>query len=435
MRYQEILKRIENKKTAYVTKDGDNLLHLLLRLELQEKISLPHVQKLLEQNPKLINTENKAGLLPTDILDEIQIRGRPSNRPLRRLLYTYMWPSVKKDRFLKSFKMSFMEYKQNGSFDYVDLPIQSGEELFNKPCLVCFSGRGGFSLGLNDGFLKLITVSLGLEAQKNNRIKILCARYPGSFRDLCNDYLVSHLGVKKKVPEDHPKIYVKNFVEETLRDLYTDKNGQKLPPFQAIKNLRRITFLGYSYGASIIQMIGDCMSSDMKRIGYTDREIQTVQGQMPALIIGPDLTQHYYKNNFQSYHLLTMQDEVVFEKISPVLLKLPRENQDFIRTELKDQKNQHVFLMNDISGNTEETPHNIKTYLKLANRAYRAGNLWKNCVIYNALNNSIQNEDSNRLITLPKQLDRLPKELLFITQKKPLIALLKQAKELEYQRG
>jgi hypothetical protein len=155
---------------------------------------------------------------------------------------------------------------------------------------------------------------------------------------------------------------------------------------------------------------------------------------MPAMIIGPDLTQHYYKNNFQSYHLLTMQDEVVFEKISPVLSKLPRENQDFIRTELKDQKNQRVFLMNDISGNTEETPHNIKTYLRLANRAYRVGNLWKNCVIYNALNNSVQNEESKRLISLPKHLDRLPKQTLFITQKKPLTALLKQAKELGYQR-
>ena len=71
--------------------------------------------------------------------------------------------------------------------------------------------------------------------------------------------------------------------------------------------------------------------------------------------------------------------------------------------------------MNDISGNTEETPHNIKTYLKLVNCAYRAGNLWKNCVIYNALNNSIQNEVSNRLISLPKQLDRLTKSFLFIT--------------------
>ena len=101
---------------------------------------------------------------------------------------------------------------------------------------------------------------------------------------------------------------------------------------------------------------------------------------------------------------------------------------------MKDQKNQRVFLMNDISGNTEETPHNIKTYLKLANRAYRAGNLWKNCVIYNALNNSVQNEGSNRLISLPKRLDRLPKELLFITQKKPLQTLLKLSKELDRQR-
>ncbi len=434
MRYQEILRWIEKGKTSYVTKEGDNLLHLLMQLELQEKISLPHIQKLLEENPRLINTSNRQGHLPTDILDDIQIRSRPSNRPLRRLLYPYMWPSAKKDRFLKTFKMSFMEYKKNGVFDYVDLPIQSGEQLFDKPCLVCFSGRGGFSLSLNDGFLNLISESLGLKEMKTNKIKILCARYPGSFRDLCDDYLVSHLGAKKKVPEDHPKIYVKNFVEETLRDLYTDKNGQKLPSLQAIKKLRRLTLLGYSYGASIIQMIGDCMASDMKRIGYTDREIQTIQGQMPALIIGPDLTQHYYKNNFQSYHLLTMRDEVVFEKISPVLSKLPTENQDFIRTELKEQKNQRVFLMNDISGNTEETPHNIKTYLRLANRAYRAGNLWKNCVIYNALNNSIQNEGSNRFISLPRQLDRLPKELLFITQKKPLQALLKLSKELDRQR-
>ena len=173
----------------------------------------------------------------------------------------------------------------------------------------------------------------------------------------------------------------------------------------------------------------------MKRVGYNDGEIKTIQGQMPAIVIGPDLTQHYYKNNFQSYHLLTTHDEVVFEKMAPILERLPQENQDFIKTHLKEQKNQRVFLMNDVAGNGEETPHNIKTYLHSGNRAYRIGNIWKNCIIYNALNNSIQNEETSRLIPLPKQLDRLPQKTLFITQKTPLRLLLKQAKETGYIRG
>ena len=345
-----------------------------------------------------------------------------------------MWPGKKRDLFLKTFQMSFISYKKNDVFNYTDLPVLSAEDLFDKPCLLCFSGRGGFSLSLNDGFLKLITSSIGLKDIKTNKMDILCARYPGNFRDLCDDYLTSHLGAKKKVSSDHPKVYVKQFVEDILHDLYTDKNGQKLQPFQAIKKLRRITLLGYSYGASVIQMMADCMEKDMQHVGYSDREIKLIQGQIPAMVIGPDLTQHYYKNNFQSYHLLTVQDEVVFEKISPILLKLPQKNQDYIKTELKEQKNQRVFLMNDLSGNMEESPHNIKTYLKLANHAYRAGNLWKNCIIYNALNNSIQNEASNRLITLPKHLDRLPKQTLFITQKKPLQTLLKLSKELDHKR-
>ena len=101
----------------------------------------------------------------------------------------------------------------------------------------------------------------------------------------------------------------------------------------------------------------------------------------------------------------------------------------WLLTNLKQQKNQVAFVINNPDRKPERSAHRIEEYSKETTQNYQLANVMKNCVLYNMLNNSVQNFESNSFIPLGLDCLTLPKSLRFTQATQPL-EKLKIKKEL-----
>ncbi len=421
--YDEIIKKIKQGDFLFKDKNGDNLLQILIKNEEQNRsIPIEYAQLLLKKHPELVEIPDKYGQLPCQLLDGYQVDGRTSNRPLRRLLYKYMSPSVLRENLGKTAYMSFIEQMskdENNGQDHRVISEKESETLLQKPVVLFFSGRGNFEMSLINGFGRKIRKTMGLHHVPLKGIKTVSVRYPGNQRDLYNDYVSSHHD-KMHSKTDHPVFYIKHFVEKYLRPLYLDEHGKPRTLHQAMRNCRRLNLIGYSYGSSIIQGIAEIMTKDMLRKGFTPRYIKQIQSQILALNIAPNLDKKHYKNDFRSYHLINTKDDFMMEFLGPILPEQRDEKKDLERTFLKEQGNQVVLLINTLKNNTQEGSHHISTYCREANQAQKIALRWGKYILFNGMNNSIENENSDYFEPLPMDLEHAPKKLLFLKRKPDL---------------
>lgn len=415
----QILEKIDQAQFDFQDSDENNLLHLLLMFEEQKCVSLDVVKNVLKKAPYLANKPNKKGLLPIQMMDIAQSESeRISNRPVRRMLLQCMNAGAVKDQQTRNVSLSFWEQYACDKGKLTDnsrlLPVHA--QLFQKPTLLFFSGwrtdNPRFLLGVARSFRK----SLKLWRTPTPEIQMLFTQYPGNEKDLSND-CTQIQKPKAQLLADHPIHYVRSFVSEYLRPLYTDK-GKRLPLSQAMKNIRVLNFVGYSYGAAVIQMISDAMKLDMKKYHFSEKEIQQIQRQIPAFLIAPYLNPKHSTNDFQSYYLVNTQDKFIYNLIQPALKEKIPEAKATLFTTLNGNKQQKVILLNDpclslikklkkqfSSKNSEEDPeainqHDIRCYLQSENLWFRKANAWKTKFLFNMLRNTKKNMASDKLIPL-----------------------------------
>ena len=438
LEYDKIIEKIEKGDFLYKDKSGDNLLQSIIKNE-EENRSVPiqYAQILLKNHPELAIVPDKYGQLPCQLLAGYQVEGRTSNRPLRRLLYKYMPDSPMREELGKTAYMSFIEQMskdENNGQDYRVISEKESETLLQKPIVLFFSGRGNYEMSLINGFGRKIRKTMGLHHTPLKGIKTVSVRYPGNQRDLYNDYVSSHQD-KIYNRADHPVFYIKHFVEKYLRPLYLDENGNKRELFQAMRNCRRLNLIGYSYGSSIIQVISEIMTKDMLRKGFSPRYIRQIQSQILALHIAPNLDKKHYKNDFRSYHLINTNDDFMMGFLKYILPEQKSTKDDLTRTCFKEQGNQIVLLINTLKNNTQEGPHHISTYCREANQAQKIALRWGKYILFNAMNNSVENETRTYFEPLAMDLEHAPQKLLFLKRKPALkahknkLALLSQRRK------
>ncbi len=424
LEYSKIIKKIEQGDFLFKDKQGDNLLQSLIKNE-ENNFSIPirYARILLSHHPELASIPDKYGQLPCQLLDGYQVEGRISNRPLRRLLYACMKESDVREKLGKTAYMSFIEQMaedKDTKLDYRVIPEKESDSLLKKPIVLFFSGRGNFELSLINGFARKIRKTMDMYNVPLYGIKTVSVRYPGNQRDLYNDYVSSHR-FKVDSTIDHPVFYIKHFVERFLRPLYSDAKGKKIPVMQAMKNFRRLNLIGYSYGSSVIQAIAELLTKDMLRKGFSKQTVKRIQNQVLALHIAPNLDKEHYKNNFRSYHLVNTKDDFMMGYLRPILADVPLDDRGLLKTHFVEQKNQTVLLINTLENNTKEGPHHISTYCSQANQAQKIALRWGKYILFNAMNNSVENEASGHFIPLPKDLEHPPKKLLFLYRKPTLL--------------
>ena len=410
--YSEILEKIKEGDFLFRDKDGDGLLHSLVKAEEQTVIPVDPVKVLLSKYPHLISEKNGAGFTAPELLDSYQLHSRISNRPLRQLLYDYMDPQTAyREKFERTIRMSFIQQLSDTDTkgeNYRIIPSAESDSVLKKPVLLFFSGRGNYALKLINGFGRKFMRTFGFYDSLMPMVQTVSVRYPGNDRDLCNDWLASHQASDKSTGENPAMFYIRPFVVRYMRPLYLDETGRKRKISEASKNMRRLNLIGYSYGSSVIQMMAEYMTEDMIDNGFKEKEAAQIQSQVLTFHIAPDLNQFHYKNYFRSYHILNTQDDVVFEPLRPLLPNLDKEKRELSLMPFAKQKNQRMMLINTLEGNTEHAPHHISTYCNPANRAQQVALTWGKAILYNGLTASVQNEESPVRTPLPRDLEDFP---------------------------
>ena len=394
---------------------GNNLLHHLLTLP---EPPFDCVRFILSKAPYLANNPNYAGELPCDFLWKEEMNTPRSNRPIKALLCTAMDNSKQKQMLDRQANISllrrFSDKDTNNHYEYITL--DESDKLFCSPTLLCFSGRYTFNSKEANAFGKLIRQTLGIAHTDTPQIQTLSAWYPGNTFDLAND-VYGFISPYIDADVDSPIFYINRFVHRYFRPLYTDKNGRKLPTLKAAKNMRMINMIGYSFGASVIQMISNALSKDMLKTGFSAEQSAFIQSQIATLTIGYYANPNNYKNHFNAHHLIHLDDGISYNSLSPIIDKKEVRKNDFYISTLKEQANQKIFIANNLNPNSDKDPHSIKHYFEADDPTlnYMTMSIWKDAVLINALNNSIQNTKSPRFIPLPKDLTKLPDRIEYVS--------------------
>ncbi|MDY6407222.1 MAG: hypothetical protein SPL08_00770 [Pseudomonadota bacterium] len=424
--YPEIIKKLKSGHFCFRDKAGDTLLHSLANCEEDMRVPIEPVQAILSRSPDLVEAQNKLGMTPIDVLESAKNQHQTSNRPFRRLLYPFTTNPILKDKLEKSIYMSFIEQlAQNEAQDqdYRIISSSDSQDILSRPILLLFSGRGNYVLSLINGFGRLMRKTLGIYQTPVPAFRVLSVRYPGTQRDLCNDFLLSKQpsSVQEEQP-DSPLFYTRHFVARYLRPLYCDRTGCKMPVLTAMQNMRRLNLIGYSYGSSVIQALSEIMATDMQEYGFKQQEIHQIQSQVLTLHFGAALNEEHFSCGFRTFHILNTQDDVVGQDMLGIIPKWDSKK-PLIRTNLKRQKNQVVLLINTLENNTANAPHHISTYCNQGNKFQEIALLWFKSILFNGLSNSIQNEISTSFIPLGSDLEKWPGA--FITRHKitPHVAL------------
>ncbi len=419
--FPQVLEKIQKKDYTFVDSKGDNLLHSLIEAEKTQTIPIEPVETLLKHHPELVNIPTSKGLSITQLLENAQSHDKVINRPLHRLLTRYISDNTQRQILERGAYISFIEQlpggsKKSDSPDYKRLSVEESKNHLTHPCLLLFGGIESFTLPLITSTGRCIRKSLGIYSTPTPGVKILSARYPGNNEDICNDYKFYHNQLEKeqKKAVDSPEHYIKYFVTQYLRPLYLDTENHPLPMDKIIKNLRNLNLIGYSYGAHIIQEILNKMEHDLQEHHFTKSDIQKIQSQIFAFTIGPDLTPTHYQTNARTYHLLNTMDDVVGQNVLSLIQPVHLDGKNDALTHLKEQPNQKVFLIHTLENNTSYEKHELNTYLNPVNPTQKKAIMWMKALVFNAINNSIQNQMGEKFIPLPQNLEEAPKNLLWL---------------------
>ncbi len=306
------------------------------------------------------------------------------------------------------------ELDENDATDYFDLiDLDEAPHLFKTPTLICFSGRGAYTPDVAAQFARAARRAFHLRHKPLCDLQVLAAWYPGTSQDLSADALAFHSPFLQ-ADEDSPYFYVERFVHRFLRPLYM-KGNKRLPVQVAQKNLRNLNIFGYSYGASIVQLMGDVLNEDMQKAGYSDKQINLLQSQIFVLTAGANINPNNYKNGFTTYHIMNTQDEIVFFRMRPLLETKELPEGQFICTQLYKQPNQKVLLFCDAGNDFPHSPHHITSYFPdaFANKGHRQMLGLKQGILINALNNSVMNAHRGDFVAL-SEVEKEPDKCLFL---------------------
>ena len=404
--YSEIIQKIKVGDFFFRDKKKNTLLHSLANCEETMHVPIEPVIAILAKCPDMADAKNEFGMTPGDVLDGCQMQAHTSNRPFRRLLHQYMTEKAQKEKLEKGIHMTFIE--QLAKDQHRVISGAEADSVLGRPSLLLFSGRGNYALPLINGFGRLIRKTLGINERPVDDFQVISVRYPGTQRDLCNDYLISKQPTEQQLEHpDHPLLYIRSFVERYIRPLYLNPQGRKLPIPVAMKNMRMLNFIGYSYGSSVIQGISDVMRDDMIENGFKKSEIDQIQRQILVLHFGAALNEHHYRSGFTNFHILNTQDDVVGMDMMELLPSWEKEK-SLIRVNFKKQKNQIVMLINTLENNTEHAPHHINTYCNEGNMAQKVALAWGKSILFNGLDNSIQNTGKGSFTPLKENLEQMP---------------------------
>lgn len=120
------------------------------------------------------------------------------------------------------------------------------------------------------------------------------------------DAIIQEMRDNEAVPN-----YVKKIHDIFLRPRFSDETGKKINLNQAISRIRKIKFYAHCHGAVTIYEIANYMYDEMLKIGYTKKEIETIQKEL--LIIQHNPVAPLDKQKFTTISFTSATDKMMLK--------------------------------------------------------------------------------------------------------------------------
>ena len=116
------------------------------------------------------------------------------------------------------------------------------------------------------------------------------------------------------------------------------EHGERLDLNDALRNIRRITFVVHCYGAFVAKKLQEKMKSEMSKLGYSDKEITMVLNQMLVVAHAPSCRLDNQTNGFISF--MSASDNTALVPINWVSKhikdSIAKDSQDMVHHSLKN---------------------------------------------------------------------------------------------------
>ena len=265
-------------------------------------------------------------------------------------------------------------------------PIESDRNPFQEgPCLLCISAQVDNSLGWKSNF------GITKQGMKMARMRVRGEQNAGFYlKDFPVKFLSMQLDKKDEEQSMTSQERIEAFTNRYLFPLIS-KDGQKIDPVQAMRNMRNVNIMSYCDGTLKVQAIERILMSKMEEIGYTAEECAQIQSQMCMFPISTDRLSGNQKSiciSFKDINDGEVSDNVTLEERA---------------TAKQSQIGESVFRYSDtetaylFDGDGE---HNLKKYTKSGT----AVPVCLSSVISKALENSIENSSSEKFIPVTTEL-------------------------------
>ena len=189
-------------------------------------------------------------------------------------------------------------YQRTAKSDYNPFGFSEVSQIpDNECCVVYLGGDGAVNNKAANGYAKIIENEIlkPLEA----KIPVYSIRY--DFGDGKKSYARHNLFNKYRMvfsqklaakyadkcgPEENNPQYIEALYQKIIEPRIS-RNGVRIPREDAMRNLRKITFVAHCHGAFTALKLEELMQEKMKELGYTDKERRSIQQQMLVVAHAP----------------------------------------------------------------------------------------------------------------------------------------------------
>lgn len=265
-------------------------------------------------------------------------------------------------------------------------PIESDRNPFQEgPCLLCISAQVDNSSGWKSNF------GITKQGMKMARLRVRGEQNAGFY---LKDFPVKFLSMQLDKKGEEKSITSQERIELfTITYLFPliSKDGQKIDPVQAMRNMRNVNIMSYCDGTLKVQAIERILMSKMKEIGYTAEECAQIQSQMCMFTISTDRLSGKQKSTCISFKDINdgeVSDDVTLEERATV-------KQSPIGESVFRYSGTEIAYLFDGDGE-----HDLKKYTKVG----AAVPVCLSSVISKALENSIENSSSEKFTPVTTEL-------------------------------
>ncbi len=169
--------------------------------------------------------------------------------------------------------------------------LRRGEVKFNKPVVLCLPGDGTQNDSTANGMAKEVEIALGRVGVSKNDIQILAVQYPN---ETGNKFSSERFYFEKKGKDldnydeniKNPK-YIKDIYTTVLQPLIINSRGQRFSFDDAQSKFRNLTLFSHCHGTFVACKLMNYLSNEMKKYGYSDKEIKSLTSEIVSIGLSP----------------------------------------------------------------------------------------------------------------------------------------------------